>query len=288
MVWPGTFASFAQFNEDIILAAIFSNKRKGFYVDVGANDEEYHSVTKYFYKRGWRGINIEPIPRLYKVFEKKRRRDINLNYAVSSSKGTLKFREYPKHDGLSTFSEKSKKANEALDLPFKDYEVEVDTLKNIFKKYNVQEIDFLKIDVEGYEEAVIQGNDWEVYRPKVICIEANHRSTNWQSMLRAHNYKRVIFDGLNEYYIAKEHQDLLEGYAERAAVLAHNAIRRHHQKDTEREIKMLQDELKKRDIEINRLKEIEMKMHSIKYLTSQEVKVILSKIKSKTTRGNKA
>ncbi|MHB8276898.1 MAG: hypothetical protein ACYDIA_04500 [Candidatus Humimicrobiaceae bacterium] len=35
-------------------------KRKGFYVDIGANDPHMFSNTKRFYLRGWTGINIEP------------------------------------------------------------------------------------------------------------------------------------------------------------------------------------------------------------------------------------
>ena len=35
--------------------------QQGFYVDVGANDPVCHSITKAFYERGWRGINIEPV-----------------------------------------------------------------------------------------------------------------------------------------------------------------------------------------------------------------------------------
>ena len=32
----------------------------GFYVDVGAHDPVQDSVTKLFYDRGWRGVNVEP------------------------------------------------------------------------------------------------------------------------------------------------------------------------------------------------------------------------------------
>lgn len=281
MKWPGKFATHAQFNEDIILAALFSNKKKGFYVDVGANDEEYHSVTKYFYKLGWSGINIEPIPRLFKEFEKKRKRDTNLNYAVSSKAGFLKFREYPNHDGLSTFSEKSKRENEALDIPYEDYEVRVDTLTNIFQKFDVKEVDFLKIDVEGYEEEVIKSNDWDRYRPKVVCIEANHRSTNWQAIIKRHNYERVIFDGLNEYYVAKEHKGLLSGFAERAAVLAHNAIRKHHQVDAQKEIKILKTKVDEQEKEIVRLRAIEHQLKSLKFLTKHELNELARRMKIK-------
>ncbi len=148
MIAKDTFPVYAQYNEDVILGSLLSDVKQGFYIDVGANQEEYHSVTKYFYNKDWNGINIEPIPRLIKSFEKKRPRDINLNTAVSSKKNSLKFREYPEHDGLSTFS---KPLKENAELPHKDYMVAVDSLANILNHYKVGKIDFLKIDVEGYE-----------------------------------------------------------------------------------------------------------------------------------------
>ena len=54
--------SYSQEGEDMILRRIFGDKRLGFYVDVGAHDPRRFSNTYYFYKRGWRGINIEPRP----------------------------------------------------------------------------------------------------------------------------------------------------------------------------------------------------------------------------------
>src|SRR5262245_16124010 len=49
---------YSQFYEDYILGYVFKNQKTGFYVDVGANDPDKSSVTKYFYLAGWRGINI--------------------------------------------------------------------------------------------------------------------------------------------------------------------------------------------------------------------------------------
>lgn len=56
-----TFISYAQNYEDVMLHRALKGVEKGFYIDVGANDPVQYSVTKAFYERGWRGINIEPI-----------------------------------------------------------------------------------------------------------------------------------------------------------------------------------------------------------------------------------
>lgn len=273
MIADDIFPVYAQYHEDIILAALLQDVKKGFYVDVGANHEEYHSVTKYFYDRGWRGINIEPIPRLIKEFTKKRPRDINLECAVSSKPGTMKLREYPNQDGLSTLSTAAKKENEKDKLLYKEYDVRVDSLEDIFKEQKVKKIDFLKVDVEGYEEEVLKSNSWDKYRPTVICVEANHRNNDWSIYLSKQKYRCVIFDGLNEYYIAQESVGIFTKFAERATTLAHNALRGHHKttwEDDLNTIKQLRDLSARQDTQIQAMQktllELEDRFSSIGFV----------------------
>ena len=100
--------SYAQNREDVILAAFFNENEKGFYVDIGANHPVNDSVTKYFYDRGWNGINIEPNINQYELLEQQRPRDTNLKVGISNKPGKLKLRIYDKGDGLSTFSSEMK------------------------------------------------------------------------------------------------------------------------------------------------------------------------------------
>ncbi len=72
--------SFAQFGDDIIIEKLLG-KRKGFYIDIGANHPDRFSNTKRFYVNGWRGINIEPNPISYNKFLK-RKKDVNLNIGI--------------------------------------------------------------------------------------------------------------------------------------------------------------------------------------------------------------
>lgn len=198
--------SYAQNREDIILSAFFSDVEEGFYVDIGAFDPIEDSVTKYFYDRGWSGINVEPNKKLFTRLQKERPRDINLNLGISNRKGTLEYREYIDGKGLSTFSDDVKKSYETnkTGQPVKNYKditIEVTTLKNIFKEHNVKKIHFLKVDVEGYEYEVLESNDWSKYRPEVICIESNHIFKDWPAFLKENDYKKVFNDGLNDYYV---------------------------------------------------------------------------------------
>ena len=83
--------SFSQYNEDLLVDVLLNCKKNGFYVDVGANNPSILSNTKRFYDRGWKGINIEPNPELYKEFVLERKRDVNLNIGVGNSSDKLPF-----------------------------------------------------------------------------------------------------------------------------------------------------------------------------------------------------
>ena len=146
--------------------------------------------------------------------------DINLNFGISNKEGKLKFREYKGIHGLSTFSELSKADYDNLaktDPRYQDFvetEVEIKTLKNALSSLNVPEtIHFMKVDVEGYEYEVLSGNDWDKYRPQVICIEANHIKNDWRPMLAKNKYTFVFFDGLNDYYVANEAKEVKERFS---------------------------------------------------------------------------
>ncbi len=199
--------SYAQNREDIVLDAFFDDVHKGFYVDIGASDPEKFSVTKLFYDKGWSGINIEPNKKHAKKLEHDRERDITLNVAVSDKPGTATFRQYAA-DGLSTLSGATKKRLEGQEVAaeFKDVEVDVLTLADIFNTHaDTKVIDFMKVDVEGFEYEVLASNDWSKYRPRVLCIEADKIERDWPKLLTKNSYEKVFNDGLNDYYIDSKH-----------------------------------------------------------------------------------
>lgn len=198
--------SYAQNREDLILFVLLHKVKDGFYVDIGANDPVIDSVTKFFYDRGWHGINIEPITFLYKQIAKNRERDINLNIAISNKEGTLELREYGhgKH-GWSTLSADIKH-DHISNKDYKDYKVRVATLSSIFEKYNVKNIDFLKVDVEGFEYEVLSSNNWKKYKPKVIVVEDTYPE-KWLDLLLQVGYQEVYHDGLNRYFVRHDLKD---------------------------------------------------------------------------------
>jgi FkbM family methyltransferase len=74
------------------------------------------------------------------------------------------------------------------------------TLKKACEEYGITEIDFLKIDTEGYDMFVLQSLDWNEIRPRAILCEFEDRKTiplgyGWQEMadlLVHHGYSVTV------------------------------------------------------------------------------------------------
>lgn len=168
--------SYSQEGEDMILKGLFAQKDyKGFYVDVGAHHPVRFSNTRYFYKRGWKGINIEPTPSAMKAFHTFRKRDINLNIGIGSEKGKMKFFCF-NEPALNSFSEEVSRKLHAESSKYKiiqELDIAILPLSEVLDKHlpaNTS-IDFLNIDVEGLDYQVLQSNNWDKYKPKVILVE---------------------------------------------------------------------------------------------------------------------
>lgn len=99
--------SYSQEGEDLVLARIFEELRitKGFFVDIGAHHPARFSNTNYFYRRGWRGINVDALPGTKKLFQRKRPRDITIECGVGSQEGVLKYFVF-NEPALNTFQNK--------------------------------------------------------------------------------------------------------------------------------------------------------------------------------------
>lgn len=167
-------SSYSQEGEDLILERFFDNKKNGFYIDVGAHHPKRFSNTYNFYKKGWSGINIDAMPESMLSFNILRPRDINIEIGVSLEKSEITYFMF-NEPALNTFSEEEAKKKDGL-RNFKiiaKKKIETLPLSSILKKHlpaDVQ-IDFMTIDVEGFDLQVLQSNDWELYRPTIVLVE---------------------------------------------------------------------------------------------------------------------
>lgn len=211
------FISYAQNFEDIMLWRALKHVEQGFYIDVGANDPVIESVTKAFSERGWKGINIEPLQSHYLDLEKDRPRDINLQCAAGEVNGEIEIWEGEVR-GWATASKEVVDQYVSNGCPGKFHKVPVFKLTDICEKYVESEIHFLKIDVEGFEKSVISGMDFTRFRPWVMVIEATRPNSTvenfaeWEGDVLTAGYELAYYDGLNRFYVAKEHLELVRSF----------------------------------------------------------------------------
>ncbi|WJN57197.1 FkbM family methyltransferase [Pseudomonas sp. SO81] len=203
--------SYAQNFEDVILERLFKSRKIGFYVDIGACHPIYDSVTHHFYLKGWSGINVEPQPKLFIELKAARERDINLQYCVGAQSGNQTF--YITRDiGTSTLNQviaEQYREERSID---QELTVELVTLNQIWSEHvGDRQVDFMKIDVEGYEREVLSGADFSLVAPSVLVIEATIPNSQalcheqWEELVLDY-YQLIYFDGLNRFYARKGSQ----------------------------------------------------------------------------------
>jgi FkbM family methyltransferase len=196
---------YGQEGEDVIINRIMSNT-DGFFVDVGAYHPVHFSTTKYFYDKGWKGMNIEPNPKALPVFEKHRPKDINLNLGVSLQNASLTYYTFAE-PAYNTFSENQALERERAGISVKEeIAVETKTLEKIFDDHlpENQTISFLTIDAMGFDLNVIKSNNWNKYRPEIVIIHNDGGALSRidiESVQRSEIYS--IMKASNYYFFAK-------------------------------------------------------------------------------------
>jgi FkbM family methyltransferase len=212
---------YSQFYEDYILAYVFRGTPAGLYVDVGANDPDQASVTRLFYEKGWRGVNVEPNPELLARLKQRRPKDVNLGVGISDAAATLTFFKFEtRAHGLSTFDPEIAKRHRAAGYAYDELTIPVVTLTEALAKSGLVTggFDFLNVDVEGFERRVLSGLDFARHPPRVLVIEATAPLTEqatqhqWENLVFAKGYTFALDDGLNRYYVRRSERDLQERF----------------------------------------------------------------------------
>ena len=175
--------SFSQAGEDLIVRFFFQIRGIGTitYLDVGANHPIELNNTYFFYRRGYRGVLVEPNVSLCEKLRKVRPDDTTLAAGIgvtAAKEADYYIMTYP---ALNTFSKEEA-----------DHQAEVTKGKIAVKKVikmpllNINDVmeeyfkgapTFLSVDTEGLDLAILKSIDYKRFRPKVICAETLVSST---------------------------------------------------------------------------------------------------------------
>jgi FkbM family methyltransferase len=202
--------SHGQFAEDRILREIFGDQPVGYCVEVGAYDGRTGSATYAFEQRGWHCLLIEPIPALVDEIRKQRACTI-VNCAASDKEGTATFFVAENVEQMSTLELKADHLEwiEHFGGAVKQTTVRTATLDSLLAEAAFPEIQFITIDVEGHELAVLQGFSLEAHRPRIVIIEDNSASEDpyasrgdarVAAYMSEHGYVHFRRTGVNEWY----------------------------------------------------------------------------------------
>ena len=198
---PWANECWSQEGEDQILRRIFGNQKLGFYIDVGAHHPIRFSNTYLFYRKGWSGINVDAAPDSMVSFDKKRPRDINLEVGIGKVKRSENFYIF-NEPALNTFSERIATSLHEAESKYRIKEVvkvEVLPLSQILDRHlpKSQRIDFLNVDVEGMDFEVLDSNNWDKYKPKIILAES--RSSDIDGAKKSPLGELLLNNGYNLY-----------------------------------------------------------------------------------------
>jgi FkbM family methyltransferase len=167
-------SSFSQEGEDLALDKLLSGQRTGLYVDVGCHHPFRFSNTYFFYRMGWSGVCIDPLPGTKRLFRRWRRRDVVVEAGVARGPGQLTYHMFDE-PAVNTFDEALARERLAT-TPYKmvsTIHVPTNTLTYFLEQHCApgRPIDFMSVDVEGFDLEVLESNDWDRFRPRILVVE---------------------------------------------------------------------------------------------------------------------
>ena len=161
--------------EDLIIQNYLKNINNGFYVDAGCYHPLHLSNTYLLHKRNWSGINIDISQFSIDLFNFLRPNDLNIYSAVSNTDRDVTIYFQKKISQLNTIYKEISK--ERMQGKIQEKSIKSQKLNTILNnsKFINRKIDFLNIDLEGADYEALQSLDFNIYRPKVICVEINDK-----------------------------------------------------------------------------------------------------------------
>lgn len=198
---------YSQHGEDFLLDQLFKDKEHGFFVEVGCIDGRRFSNTLTFEERGWRGLCVEAHSGYIELLTQNRPNSI-ICHCAAGEKDEKEVKFFANSRGSLSTLEKSKESyfREKYGEYFTGFEeqrIKKRRLDTLFRQHGVTEIDFISIDVEGYEVEVLKGLDFEKYKPLILIVESDDskHEAKLDKLVLGNGYIKSIKLAQNIFYL---------------------------------------------------------------------------------------
>lgn len=190
---------------------ILKNFKHGTYMDIGCYHPFKESHTALLYKNGWKGINIDISKESVDLFNLLRSKDLNLNIGISLKNG--KQNAYFEKN-ISTVSSLDKSHIKKIGRKNKFVRnINVYTLRKIRSLYNLNKLDFLKMDCESLDSKIILNCDFRTLNCRYLCVEVLPQEVfGWnyiEPKVKAKNYYKNYFVDSKVYKKLKKNFKLI-------------------------------------------------------------------------------
>lgn len=206
--WTFVKFYFGQFGEDAVFMSLWDWQRRktGFYVDVGAYHPIDLSNTHVLYRHGWRGVTVDPNPKLAPLFARHRPEGKHLTCAVDAKEGEAAYYAFAQPNYNTMNADAAAKLGNAM--PCEKFTVPVRTLASILAEHGPAsgEIDLLSVDCEGHDEIVLRSNDWTKFRPAWVMVEDEHvaAESGTAHLLIGEGYELAAWVSMTKIYRRRE------------------------------------------------------------------------------------
>ncbi len=208
---------YSQFGEELCIRDFFQDRRDGFFLDVGCAFPQRNSTTFYLDKHlGWTGIGVDAVSTYAKHWAKDRPDSKFLNFLISDHSDTEDTFYRAKWPEVSSAIKEMVETPAGLDQPYDYTEIKVRTITidKLLEDNGIEKIDFMSMDIEGFQMTALAAFDIQKYQPELVCIEAYRPDRpKINAWFEERGYKRIDrylkHDHINWYYTPADNPALL-------------------------------------------------------------------------------
>lgn len=169
------FRSFSQFGEDAFVQSMLRDSplrgQMGVYLDIGSGEPIRGSNTYALYRQGWAGTLVDPIRHNVVDSQRFRPRDRIIQACVGAEPGFIDFVEFETYEFSTASPARLAELQSQGWEPRGRYQTPVITVEQLGIGMTPESPTVMSIDVEGGEDAVLDGINWDTCSPAILIIE---------------------------------------------------------------------------------------------------------------------